>query len=753
MALRALNPFSFLASYWFPLALVVLLTIAIPGFVLFAADLVGKEGDINRWLEDNYKLSHHIPIPWWSALLLLLVPVAIVILYFLKLKRKPLSVPSTFLWKKSIEDLHVNSLLQWLRKNVLLLLQILAVLFLIYGIMNLRFHGRTGAGKHYILMIDNSASMGAVDITPSRLEWGKQEALKEIEAAGDNDHGMVIEFNSSAEIKQSFTNNKGELRSAVLNIKQTQRPTRIEEALALANSLANPSRSTDDAASQPAGVEPGKARTYVAAEGIPTEVHLYSDGRFPDVPTFALGNLDLQFHAAGKPGPESADNLGIVTLSAIRDEEDPGKLQAFVGVRNFRSQPVEARVQLELYVGGELKSVYPDKRLKLPARSVTEEKEEGKDEPATRDRPGEASVTFDLSDIDDRANTVLHAKLAGTKDIFPLDDEAWLVVGVIRKARVLIVGSGCKPLDDFFDQEATEKVAAVTRLSPGDLSKDAYLKGARDGEYDLVIFDRCGPGREDEMPRANTLFIGHPPPPWKLSEQKPLKNPTIKGWINKHPALQNLAALHEIGIEDAFQMSDLPPRTPRLLESERDTTVMLALSRHSFTDLVMTFSLVTEDGKWNTDWPLKPSFPLFLRNVLYVYGNVSDAAGEETKQPGDQKLLRPDVAVDRIEVRSPAGKSQTLDRGSRADFTFGATDQVGVYEVEWNGEIRRSFAVNLLDAEESNLEPKNAIRIGEQRIAAGETRGQPRDLWKWIVLAALLVLLLEWYIYNRRVYI
>src|SRR5438552_2686853 len=161
----AANPLTFLARYWFPMALVALVVLAIPGLILFTTDLVGKEGDINRWLEDNYKLSHHIPIPWWSALLLLLVPVAIVILYFLKLKRKPLSVPSTFLWKKTIEDLHVNSLLQWLRKNVLLLLQILAVLFLIYGIMNLRFHGRTGAGKHYILMIDNSASMGAVDIT------------------------------------------------------------------------------------------------------------------------------------------------------------------------------------------------------------------------------------------------------------------------------------------------------------------------------------------------------------------------------------------------------------------------------------------------------------------------------------------------------------------------------------------------------------------------------------------------------------
>src|SRR5438094_3570851 len=117
--------------------------------------------------------------------------------------------------------------------------------------MNLRFHGRTGAGKHYILMIDNSASMGAVDITPSRLEWAKQEALKEIDAAGDNDFGMVLVFNSSAQTLQSRTNNRDLLRQAVRNIQQTQRPTRIDEALSLADSLANPSRSTDDAAVRP----------------------------------------------------------------------------------------------------------------------------------------------------------------------------------------------------------------------------------------------------------------------------------------------------------------------------------------------------------------------------------------------------------------------------------------------------------------------------------------------------------------------
>src|SRR5438128_3591319 len=192
MQFRISKPLSYLARYWFLSALIALLVLAIPGFVLYALNLAGQQETVNRQWEDAFKLSYHIPIPWWAGLLLLLIPLAVLILYLLKLKRKPLAVPSTFLWRKSIEDLHVNSLLQWLRQNVLLLLQILTLLALIYGLMAFRFHGRTGEGKHYIVMIDNSASMAATDQEPTRLEWAKTEALKEIDGYGDNDFGMVI---------------------------------------------------------------------------------------------------------------------------------------------------------------------------------------------------------------------------------------------------------------------------------------------------------------------------------------------------------------------------------------------------------------------------------------------------------------------------------------------------------------------------------------------------------------------------------
>src|SRR5207244_5732285 len=116
---------------------------------------------------------------------LLLVPFLLVLLYFLTMRRQPLQVPSTFLWRKSVDDLHVNSLFQWLRKNLLLLLQLACVLLLIFAVMEFKVFG--SEGDHYILMIDSSASMAVADVDrePNRLEAAKKMALAEIDRHSD----------------------------------------------------------------------------------------------------------------------------------------------------------------------------------------------------------------------------------------------------------------------------------------------------------------------------------------------------------------------------------------------------------------------------------------------------------------------------------------------------------------------------------------------------------------------------------------
>src|SRR5207247_1684390 len=84
------------------------------------------------------------------------VPVGIIALYFLKLRRRPVQVSSTLLWRRSLEDLHVNSLFQRLRKNLLLFLQLLAVALAMLALGGLKMKGRTTAGERYVLAIDES---------------------------------------------------------------------------------------------------------------------------------------------------------------------------------------------------------------------------------------------------------------------------------------------------------------------------------------------------------------------------------------------------------------------------------------------------------------------------------------------------------------------------------------------------------------------------------------------------------------------
>ncbi len=103
-------------------------------------------------------------LAWWQWLILAAVPPAIVALYFLKLRRRPLEVPSTYLWHKSMEDLHVNTIWQRLRRNLLLLLQLLLVLLAIVALVRPHWRAMHLSGNRFILLVDNSASMQATDV-------------------------------------------------------------------------------------------------------------------------------------------------------------------------------------------------------------------------------------------------------------------------------------------------------------------------------------------------------------------------------------------------------------------------------------------------------------------------------------------------------------------------------------------------------------------------------------------------------------
>jgi hypothetical protein len=142
---------------------------------------------------------------------------------------------------------------------------------------------------------------------------------------------------------------------------------------------------------------------------------------------------------------------------------------------------------------------------------------------------------------------------------------------------------------------------------------------------------------------------------------------------------------------------------------------------------------------------------VFLRNVVYELGHVRDAAAADNIRPGEVETIRPDAAVEAVDVVGPDGRRERVARGARSVFLYNSTEQVGPYRAEWPGG-GGGFAVNLLDAGESDVRPRDEVRLGSRDLPSAPPRRQAHELWKWGAVAALALLALEWAVYNRRLF-
>src|SRR5919107_1335461 len=117
------------------------------------------------------------------ALLGLLFIPLVIAMYMLKLRRDEAVVPSTLLWTKLLTDVEANAPWQKLRRSLLLLLQLLLVVILVFLAARPFLERPAGLAGDIVLVIDTSASMGATDVLPNRLEAAKSaatEALREL---------------------------------------------------------------------------------------------------------------------------------------------------------------------------------------------------------------------------------------------------------------------------------------------------------------------------------------------------------------------------------------------------------------------------------------------------------------------------------------------------------------------------------------------------------------------------------------------
>ncbi|WNS77145.1 BatA and WFA domain-containing protein [Bacillus sp. DTU_2020_1000418_1_SI_GHA_SEK_038] len=154
--------------------------------------------------------------------------------------------------------------------------------------------------------------------------------------------------------------------------------------------------------------------------------------------------------------------------------------------------------------------------------------------------------------------------------------------------------------------------------------------------------------------------------------------------------------------------------------------------------IIVNFSLA------DSDWPLQPSFPIFLYNAYDWLSKQTDFLGYFG--PGEEKWLNIGQGNHRIEIFNNEDKNlYSLDLTQES---FKAPIEPGTYQAVAGDKIYH-FSV-LLDEREKHPKVEAAFHFNEQKAQENGKRGNPNDkLWFWLALLAFGFIVLEWEVYRR----
>jgi hypothetical protein len=634
----------------------------------------------------------------------------LLLLYFLKLKRREMVVSSTLLWRRAVQDLQVNAPFQRLRRNLLLLLQLLALATVLLALAGPVLALRRGPGKRYVLLIDRSASMNATDIKPSRLDAARAQARTFIASLRSgsvvalrdrSDHAMVIAFDRHAKVMCNFTSDKRQLLAAVAAIEPSDGVSQLSEAVTAARAFA-----------QAPGVE-GNLRS--AEE--PAQLVLFSDGRISDLNTIVVAADELVFHQIG----EAPENVAVTAMSARRSYEQPEQVEVFASLANYGTGAVTRDVQLA--VNGDVRAV----------RSVTIPPAQAGtgDAPA---KPGAVAVDFSLSY---GQAGVLEVRQLGA-DALSCDDAAWSVLEAPKRLSVLLVTQGNPVLESALE---ACPIARLDPCSPAAFDAMDPALFAVQRHYDIIVLDNHIPAHP---PQSRYLVFGPPPRGIDVNSPRELENQVVVDWRTQHATLQYVNLTNLFVVKSRLLQL---PRDADVLAEFNESPALAVLRREGSTYLLVGFDVL------QSNWPFEPGFVLFCYNALNFLGaQAGTSASDELRvgQPIAIENAPPDTS---FTLTRPDAAKVELTPDPSGTVRFAGTHRVGLYTVEAPEQPQRVYAVNLLDAEESRIEPRQEIEFSSVTVAAAEQAVQRANipLWPTLILATLALVCLEWLAYNLKV--
>lgn len=612
-----------------------------------------------------------------------------VALYFLKLRRRPITVPFLPMWERLLRDQEASRLFAQLRRWLSLLLHLVLVGLLVLALGDPRLSDRWLSGRHIVVLVDASASMQAREADGSngestRLEVARRELRKLVDGLSGADRMLVAQLGETALPLSTLTDNPAELGEA------TKRIT-----------------SADTSADLTAGLR--FALDALTGRQNP-EVVVISDGAFRDDLTTladklrfgdkqALGDVKLRFVPVGNSEP----NVAVTAFAVRRYPLDKSRYEVLLELAN-QSDAVKT-VQVTLLGDGQAIDV---NEFQLQPHEVL---------PRFYENLG-------------GGNETLEAVVSTTdgSDALPVDNHAYAFLPERRRSKVLVITPGntyleaALLLDEYLD---------VTSIAP--------TEPIPESTFDVTIQDGVA---LTTPPTTGAQIYLNPPATGPLLHQRELQDFGFDTWDKKSALLafiapENIQVLEGVAFE--------PQPSDKIVGASTQGPFLVTGKREGRSFVALGF-----DPR-KSDMVLRVAWPLFILNSIQF---VTDRDGDDylAYRTGRVWQMAVPSGHSNVTLTGPGDLRRPLVvRNGVASF-FGQA--AGFYELRGaSNETVSKFAANFVDPLESTLDVRRELTLGSVTATppSGFSPGLKRELWAAILLVVVLVSVIEWFTFHRRV--
>lgn len=615
------------------------------------------------------------------ALIGALLAIPVILLYMLRLRRREVVVSSTLLWQQILRDSEANTPWQRLRRNLLLILQLLILALLVLSLARPYITVPAVSAGQIELLIDASASMTATDLPGgrARFEAAIQQALGIIGTLGAADTMTIIRVADVPEVIVPRTADQTVLRAAVQSIRPSSAQADWVAALTLA--------------------------AADAADAEDFDLVIIGDGGLGDAENLPGVPGTIRYIPIG----QSASNLAITALATRALPGQPSQL--FAQVTNYGTE--DAPVIFDLRVDGEL---FTAERYLIPA---------GQSLPLVSEALPESFRVIQAGLTTPTGSTI--------PDYLALDNTAWALSSAAAERQALLMSDG-----NLFLEQVLRSLPSVAAFK-GDITRPLPAT-----PYDLYIFDSWLPA-DSILPDGDLLII-NPPNSTSLFTIGPETDQLGSIIVQRDDPRARFVDFSAVNIL-RFRAVSSTPWAAELIRADGGP-LLLAGEIDGRQVAILTFDI------HNSDLPLQITWPILMSNLLEWFTPRAILTETASLQVGQSLAFRPPFEATAARFTLPDGTQRDAPI-ERETVVFADTAVPGVYQVDLlNGATTlqsETFVVNLFSPSESNIAPQQSIRLsGEVIAAAARDEVGQQEFWPWAAFLALLVLLIEWIAYWRR---